>query len=280
MSIRSRLLFLVGGFAALAAAIVTLALVTLGDYGRMMTQYDRANANAWHGERVNHLVSRVVMESRGIYASDDRAEAALFARNLKTNLDDMEALLVQWQAQVTPGEALRLQGLAKTAKDFIALRREVVERGLVGDVVGAEALGVGNRATRIAFQTELDLIVSQTRADLAAARQAAEVYSDQRAAGFFITALIGTLVILGLTLWMIGRFITQPLRDLGAAIIGTSKGNYNLELKDGSGQTEIASLWRAVSVLKERAQEAERLASAQRDAERREELKLREILLD
>jgi len=124
--------------------------------------------------------------------------------------------------------------------------------------------------------------VQTTRKDLDTAKARAEDFNKRRAGDFLLTALIGIAVIMGLSLWIVSHFITSPLRNLASAIIRTSRGEYDTPLPETrtEDQDEVASVWRALAVLKERAIEAERLATAQREAEHQNELKLREILLD
>ena len=280
MSIRTRILALVGSFAVMALIVTALGLMTIGDYNAMLARFDHAYHNAWRGERLNHLVSNVVMESRGIYIAHDTGETQTFANNLNRNLDDMEQLLAEWQSDATPDEAVRLKPLISDASQFMALRRKVAQLGAAGASEQAEQLGLSNRQMRIAFQDKVEAMVSTTRAQLATTRSAVDGYTRRRAASFFVTALIGIGVMLALTMWIVSRTITGPLRDLATAIVKTSKGEHDVPLPEPHGTDEISKVWRAVAVLREQGIEHERLASAQREAERLEELKLREILLD
>lgn len=280
MSIRTRILALVGSFAVMALIVTALGLMTIGDYNAMLARFDHAYHNAWRGERLNHLVSNVVMESRGIYGAHDTGEAQTFAANLNRNLDDMEQLLTEWQGDATPDEAVRLKPLVSDASQFIALRRKVAQLGAAGASEQAEQLGLSNRQTRIAFQDKVETMVTTTRAQLATARTAVDGYTRRRAASFFVTALIGIGVMLALALWIISQTITRPLRELAMAIVKTSKGEHDIPLPQPRGTDEISEVWRAVAVLRDRGIEHELLATAQREAERQAEMKLREILLD
>ena len=112
------------------------------------------------------------------------------------------------------------------------------------------------------------------------ARQETLRYGQQRYRDFLIAALVDIVLMLGLSLWIITHFITKPLRALAAAIIRTSKGDYTAPLPNNVGSGEVASVWKALDVLKTRAIEAEKAAAAQREAERQQERELRQILLD
>ena len=280
MSIRARILILVGCFALMAFTVTGLGLLTINDYNRMMKDYDHAYDSTWRGERFNHLISNVVMETRGIYIADNEAQRTGFVKNLRDNLNEMEAFTRNWQAHAEPDEKAQIDKLAGQATGFIALRREVADLAASGKLTAAEALSTSNRVDRIAFQAEVESLVEKTRKDLAAAKAEADHFNKRRAGDFLLTALVGIAIIMALSLWIVSHFITNPLRNLASAIIRTSKGEYDQVIEETGGQDEVSSVWRALAVLKERAQEAERLAAAKAAEDQEKELKLREILLD
>ena len=280
MSIRTRILILVGCFALMAFTVTGLGLMTIGDYNRMMKDYDHAYDRTWRGERFNHLISNIVMETRGIYIADDQAQRDGFIRNMRGDLDEMESFIRQWQADARPAERPQIDALAAQAAPFIALRRHVTDLATQGELATAEATSTGNRPERIAFQERVETLVQQTRIELAAAKAEADHFNKRRASDFLLTALVGIAIIMALSLWIVSHFITDPLRNLASAIIRTSKGEYDQVIEETEGRDEVSSVWRALAVLKERAMEAERLAAAKAAEEHEKELKLREILLD
>ena len=280
MSIRARILILVGCFALMAFTVTGLGLLTISDYNRMMKDYDHAYDGTWRGERFNHLISNVVMETRGLYITTDADQRAGFVKNLRADLDEMETFTRDWQTHADPDEKAQINALALQAAGFIALRRKVADLAASGDVPAAQVLSTSNRADRIAFQVQVEALVQKTRSDLTVAKAEADHFNKRRAGDFLLTALVGIAIIMALSLWIVSHFITNPLRNLASAIIRTSKGEYDQVIEETEGQDEVSSVWRALAVLKERAQEAERLAAAKAAEEHEKELKLREILLD
>ncbi len=280
MSIRARILILVGCFALMAFTVTGLGLLTISDYNRMMKDYDHAYDRTWRGERFNHLISDVVMETRGLYIAVDTNQRDGFVKNLRADLDEMESFTRNWQADASPAEKPQINTLAAQATSFIALRRRVADLAASGDVTAAQILSTSNRADRIAFQSQVETLVQKTRKDLVTAKAQAEHFNKRRAGDFLLTALVGIAIIMALSLWIVSHFITNPLRNLASAIIRTSKGEYDQIIEETEGQDEVSSVWRALAVLKERAQEAERLAAAKAAEEQEKEMKLREILLD
>jgi methyl-accepting chemotaxis protein len=279
MSIRTRLIALMAGFALTALAIAALGLMTLSDYRAMMADNNRAWENSWRGERLNHLVSNVVMESRGMYAATGPEEIPMFAGNVNRNLDSIEGLLREWKA-AGPEEAKIVAAITPDVNHFIAVRRQMAQLAVTGHEGEAHALGLGNRPDRTAFQAHLDTMVSEIRTQLDAARRRAADYNRTRAADFAIAAGLGVLLMTALGLWVLAQFVTRPLKALARAIIDTAESDYSVPLPDPGGKDEISTVWRALNVLKDRAIEAERLAAMQREAEHQKEIELRQLILD
>ena len=123
MSIRARIMALVACFALMALVVTGLGLATIADYNRMMKDYGRAYENAWRGERLNHLVSNVVMESRGVYIARNREEMDTFVTGLATNLDEIDDLIKTWKADSSPQELRGLQPILNDTQTFLTVRR-------------------------------------------------------------------------------------------------------------------------------------------------------------
>ncbi|WP_443751088.1 HAMP domain-containing protein [Asticcacaulis solisilvae] len=276
MSIRARILTLVSCFAILALVVTGLGLQTIADDNRSLHAYDHAYDNALRAERLNHIVSNVVLETRGLYVARSDEELRGFVKGLNTNLDALQLALAQWEASLTPSESDRLAAIQQDAQAFISLRRQVAEYAAAGRLEDAHTLSTNNRADRIAFQNKVDAIVLKTVSELNTAKAETETRNRDRTTVFLVACIGSILILLAAALWLVTHFVTRPLRQLAAAIVRTSKGDYAVPLPAGDGKTEIGEVWQALSVLKFHAIEAEQL----RQAEHERELKLREIMLD
>ncbi|MGB7659542.1 MAG: hypothetical protein WBL96_14575 [Pseudolabrys sp.] len=72
-------------FALMAATTVALSMVAVSNAHRhaaLTEEFESANAGSWNVERINGLIYASTMETRGIYMSSDRAEAAKYADSL------------------------------------------------------------------------------------------------------------------------------------------------------------------------------------------------------
>lgn len=280
MSIRLRLMALIAAFGVMALLITGLALVSLDRYKTMMSEYGAAYEHAYDIERINRMVSTVVMESRGIYLSRDKAEASVFAGNLTRNLDELEQVLNDWRLSKDAEERADYRQIEAAARDLITSRRTVVQLANEGDITKATAVGTGDRENRIALQQRLDTLVVEAHKDLAQTQAEAVAFSQKRSQTFLIMALVSIAAILGLSAWAILHFITRPLRLVAGTIISLSEGRLDTPVPEAEGKDEVDALWRAIARLKAHAIEAEKIVAAQREAERLQALEARQLILD
>jgi len=280
MSIRLRLMALIASFGLVSLIITGLALMSLSEYRGHMRRYGQAYEEAYRIERINHTVTKAVMESRGIYASQTATEARSFAGHLNGDLDQLEADLSQWRTSSDPLTRHRYQAVAPAAAQFIAMRRELSRIGGEGRTAEAKAMGTNAREGRMRFQSQLDALVAEAREDLTVAENEAMRFADARARTFLTVALLSIILILSGAIWLIVHFITRPLRQVAHTIIGLSEGRLDTPVPDATGKDEVADVWRAVARLKANAVEAEKIITAQREIERQQTLEARQLLLD
>lgn len=281
MSIRLRLMALIASFAVMSLLITGLALMSLDRYKAMMGAYGAAYDHAYDIERINHMISNVVMESRGIYLSEDAAEAKIFAGNLSRGLDEVERVLQSWKQSNDAEERARYTAIEPTARTFIAVRRQVVALANEGAIDKATALGTSSREDRIQLQKSLDKLVIEARKDLTNTQAEAATFSAQRSQTFLLMALFSIAGILCLSALAILHFITRPLRHVAGTIISLSEGKLDTPVPDDTDDKgEVAELWRAIARLKAHAIEAEKIVAAQRETERLQALEARQLILD
>jgi len=261
MTIKSRILMLVAVFALMAGAITGLGLVTIGDYNRIITDYGRAYENAYHGERLNRIVTAVVMDSRGVYMAEDTAAAAPFADKVDKSLEEMMQLLADWKKGLRPGELPELAQVEARARQFSTFRREVADIGR--NVSPAEANIMGNnednRNNRMEFQKEIDNMVDVIRVDLDRTKADVANYSATRSVLFLVMALSGIVGLVVLAMWMSIKTISRPLQNVSHIVTRLSEGALDTVVPEARGKDEISVLQRAIRILRDGAREAEQL---------------------
>jgi methyl-accepting chemotaxis protein len=245
--------------------VAGIGIKTIHDHSAMTATLDRAHAHAFYGERLSRLVTAVVMESRGIYAAKSPEDAARFADGMDETLGDLVALMAEWKA--APGSA-DARGLAEAigpkVEEFVAFRRELATAGRV-DPAKADEIGntESNRANRRALQEAIDRTVVANNAALEALEGQISAFEATRARNFSIFAFVAALTLLLPSLWIAVRGISRPLDRVTGAIKAISDGAYDTEIPQTSGKDEIATLWRAVAVLRDKVAAAEDLKARQ-----------------
>ncbi len=278
MTIKFRILALVACFTLMASAITGLGLVTISDYNKVLLTNSKAYENAFRGEHLNRLVTAVVMESRGVYASVDTTEAKKYAEGMDKQLDDIQTLLTEWKADLAPGELPEFAAVADKAQEFIAFRRETSRLGR--EVSPAEASIQGkndaNRNNRKAFQAKIDAMVKHTKENLNQSQAEMEKYKSTRSIQFLLIAAAGIVALVGLSLWVTIKSISQPLQHVAQNVMRISEGAYDTQIPEARGNDEVSSLWRSVRTLRDRALEVESLKAHQIEEEARIALNMRE----
>jgi methyl-accepting chemotaxis protein len=278
MTIKSRILLLVGCFALMASAVTGLGLVTIQDYNRILREVSEAHENAYRGEHLNRLVTAAVMESRGVYMSKDTGEAKKYADGVDKNLDKIQKLLAEWQPTLAPGQLPEFDSVKTKADEFVGFRRELAR---LGRDVSPEAANVqgnneANRSNRKGFQEKIDVMVAHIHANLEATEAKLAAYKEKRIWQFLLIAVTGILAVLGASLWVAFKQISRPLQHVTQNVVRIAEGAYDTEIPDARGKDEISSLWRSIRTLRDHALEAETLKAHQREEEERIAINMRE----
>ena len=270
MKIRTKIFALVAALSLVAIVTAAVGISTLQTYNQAVDSVKLASNRALYGERLNRLVTNVVMEARGIYASKDTKEARKFGDGLLSSLKDIDALLKEWEPIVPASGRTLFDAVVKDAAEFKAFRSETVRLGTEVSPEAANAQGNtdANRANRKAFQVSIDALTKRGSEEVeAVGRHAAELY-DQRLMLLISIACGGTAIAL-LIGWFVGhRQIARPLKAVTEAIQKLAAGDYNLP-KAKAGSDEVGDIWKATQVFAGAMQEAELLRQEQAEAELR-----------
>ncbi|MBF9232887.1 methyl-accepting chemotaxis protein [Microvirga alba] len=269
MKIKTKIFALVGVLSLVAIVIAGVGMSTLRTYNGAVEEVKAAATRALYGERLNRLVTHVVMEARGIYASKDTKEARKFGDGLLSALNDIDALLKQWEALVPRDDRALFDAVVRDAADFKAFRNETARLGadVSPEAANAQGNNEANRANRKAFQTSIDTLTKRGSEQVEAVEKGALALYDQRLKQLASITLGGTLIAL-LIGWLVGhRQIARPLQGVTGAIQRLASGDYNLPHVRHS-KDEIGDIWKATQVFASAMQEADELRQAQANTEK------------
>ncbi len=221
------------GLLALLVVIAGFLAATSFQSLRLQTEYRRllatSSAAANHIGRVDALIYAVVMESRGIYMSTERAKIAQFGEELLKRNRELAGVVAEWKASVREDDADQFSALEQRIEQFIDFRRELVRRAVeIGPAAGRQwGDNDDNRNVRSALNADLEAL---GRIYAKRAQEVADLGNRNRYASWYLAALgFVTLVLASLVVVVVRKFVTGPLYDITSATDRVATGNIETE---------------------------------------------------
>ena len=223
-SIANRALALVAlaGFAAIGVAALGAHALGLGRSAALEIQ--RSGERAMLAEQLNGVIYRIVMESRGIYASKTTAEAKPFAKNLVEGLAELNTVMGRLEANA--GHTAEIIELARQVQSFTQFRAELARVGV--EVSPQEADKLGNNATNRANRAGLNKLVvallDDARSEAAQSSQRLTERTQVLQAAFVAGAVLLALIITLGALAVLVRTVRRPLAEATAVLERVLRG--------------------------------------------------------
>ncbi|MCJ2051345.1 methyl-accepting chemotaxis protein [Methylobacterium sp. J-070] len=260
MKIGGKVLGFVTACSLTTLIVAGVSVVTLHSFDRSLATVESASSRALNAANFNRLAAEVTMDSRGVYASADRAEAAKYAAGVRKGLAEMDALRTVWAPTVTGAERPLFDAMARNADAFRTLRSALADAGETISPRAAADLGFNdaNRTNRKAFQASIDALVNQGRAEMSAIQAESQALFESRSLLLLGLALAGTLICGALGVFVGQRQIARPLRSVAEAIQRLARGEHTVPTIK-PGRDEIGAIWASMQVLGETMRSAEAL---------------------
>ena len=250
---------------AIAAALaIAFGVKTLERYATTTKEMQSASHRAAIAERINGLVNGVVMESRGIYMSEDLAGAERFIPLLLQGLREIEVLMQDWRPLIGPGDQDSFANVARRVEEFVAFRREMVRLARERSIAAARTMGdeEGNRSNRKALNEALKRIAGTNDAR-SASLDTELVHMQQSSADLLIgTGALALAGGLALALLLVQRRIAGPLLRLSATMRRLAAAEPVEEIPLVERGDEIGDMARSVAVFRDNARARAALESA------------------
>ena len=267
MKIKTKILALILACGAITLGVAGLGIATLSRFNGAMEESRYAAQGALDAANLNRLVTNVVLESRGVYAAADTADARKYADRLRGNLTAMNALLTAWGRRIPAEEQAMFARVTQGAAAFTTLRQEIARLGteVAPKAAAEQGFNETNRANRQAFQDSIDALVSSGQARVAAIDAAADALYAERLTLLVALAVGGTLGCL-LIGGLVGyRQVAAPLSGVTAAIRRLSQGDLTLPAHEAR-RDEIGEIWQSMAVFAQSMRETETLRASQEAA--------------
>ncbi|MCB1447506.1 MAG: HAMP domain-containing protein, partial [Rhizobiaceae bacterium] len=256
MNISGKIYSLVGILCLSALVIGATALYSVNEYSARLGEYKLVSDRVYLGERLNRLVTAVVMEARGIYAAKDTAGAKKFAGGIVDNLGEMDKVLAAWAPLVGPEQKATFDKLLGRSAEFRTFRTETARLGTEEAPAAANKQGnnEANRANRKAFQKEIDAIVEADQAILAEVQGAIEAFKRSVLLTVSLITAIGLAAGAGLGVYIARVHLSNPILRITRAIREVADGRFDLDVPFIGRKDEIGQMAAAVGVFKENGQ--------------------------
>jgi methyl-accepting chemotaxis protein len=246
MNIGGKVLGFVGACSVTTLVVAGVSVMTLQSFDHALSTVESASSRALNAANFNRLAAEVTMDSRGVYASADKAEAAKYAAGIRKGLAEMDAVRAAWAPTVTDAERPLFDTMVRNAEAFRSLRSALADAGETVSPRAAADLGFNdaNRANRKVFQASIDALVTE----MTAIQSETRALFQARSFLLLGLALAGTLVCAALGLLVGQRQIARPLRAVSEAIQRLSRGDHTLPAIKPS-RDEIGAIWESMHVL-------------------------------
>jgi methyl-accepting chemotaxis protein len=268
MRIRTKIFALVGALSLVTVATAAVGTGTVQTYNDAVDHVKGASIRALNSERLNRLVTGVVMESRGVYAAKDTQSAKQFSNGILALLKQIDSLLNDWEPLVPEDDKALFDNLRKSAASFKTFRMETARLGVEVSPAAANEQGnnEANRANRKAFQDSIDAMTKRSSEMVEVVDQSTDALY-RHSLILLISLAVGAS---GLAL-IIGSFvghrqIARPLQLVTSSIQRLAAGSYELPAANPR-RDEIGEIWKAMRVFADAIAEATRLRERQAEAE-------------
>jgi methyl-accepting chemotaxis protein len=265
VKIGTKINLLVGLMSLVACVIAGMSVFAVDQYSREQSAYADIADRVQNGERLNRLVTAVVMDARGIYAAKDAAAAVPFGDGVTKNLGEMEKLVADWAAVVPSSQKAQFDKLTAGFRDFKAFRSETVRLGTTDGPQAANLQGNNdaNRANRRAYQAEIDAVVASDRAELDTLSARMASFENQIFYAVLAVALLGVGGGLAFGLYVGRSQISRPILTLTYSMRRLAEGDYDAAVPFAGRRDEIGDMAAAVEVFKTNGVEIARMTDVE-----------------
>ena len=271
LSIAAKLYAIFALMATTTIALSVVAVTAARHHAALTDEFESANAGTWNVERVNGLIYAVVMESRGVYMSDDIKTSKIYADGILKFNKQIAKVVVDWKKSVRGDDAELFVQFSQRIAQFIDFRRELARLGTeVSPAAGREwGDNDANRSVRKALNKDLDQLTEIY------SKRATRVYSeidtgiDKTAMWLSLLACFAVLLATA-GAWVISRSVAKPIADITRVTEAVAAGDASISVPFSERSDEIGALARSIGVFQRAMRSNEELNRTVRgDAEMR-----------
>ena len=239
-------------FALMAATTVALSMVAVSNAHRhaaLTEEFESANAGSWNVERINGLIYASTMETRGIYMSSDRAEAAKYADSLVKVTDQISSVIGDWQRSVRNNDALAFSNFAVRITGYQDALYKLAPLAKQSGPQAAREWAEKNLPTQVRAELSKDLEkLSQHYSD-----RASQIYTridegiDRTAMLLSVLACFAVILAIAGAL-TIARSVIKPITEITNVTQAVAAGDGSIAIPFSNRSDEIGALAKSIGV--------------------------------
>ena len=158
LSIAAKLYAIFALMATTTIALSVVAVTAARHHQSLTDEFESANAGTLNVEKVNGLIYAVVMESRGVYMSDDMKTSKIYADGILKFNEQIAKVVEDWKKSVRGDDAELFGQFSGRIAQFIDFRRELARLGTEVSPAAGRVWGDNdaNRSVRKALNKDLE----------------------------------------------------------------------------------------------------------------------------
>ena len=271
LSIAAKLYVIFALMATTTIALSAVAVTAARHHQNLTDEFESANAGTLNVEKVNGLIYAVVMESRGVYMSDDMKTSKIYADGILKFNKQIAKVVENWKKSVRGDDAELFGQFTGRIAQFIDFRRELARLGTEVSPAAGRVWGDNdaNRSVRKALNKDLEQLtkIYATRAS----RVYTEIDTGIDKTAMWLSLLAGLAVMLAAVgAWVIMRSVAKPIADITHITEAVAAGDASVVVPFSDRSDEIGALARSIGVFQRAMRSNEELNRTVRsDAEMR-----------
>ena len=246
LSVAEKSCAIVAGLVIVTSVLLVMSIQTV----RLQTGYRHLQSSSAQAAnnigRVNGLIYAIVMESRGIYMSTERAKVKEYADELLKRTRELTGVMKRWEETVLDDDAEQFAAFNRRITQFIDFRKELVRRAVEVSPAAGREWGDNDENRSLRSQLNVDLEALE-RIYNERAHDAAELGDHGRYASWYLLALgFGAFIFAALNVYLMKYLVIGPLSEITQATDQVAAGNIRDEIPHFRRTDEIGRLAVAV----------------------------------
>ncbi|UFW43190.1 HAMP domain-containing protein [Bradyrhizobium sp. WSM471] len=238
--------YAIAGFLGIVTAfLLVMSVQTVRLQNSYRNMQASSAAAAINSGLVNASIYAIVMDSRGIYMSTERAKVNEFADGILKRSHELAEVMKGWEPTVRSEDFERFASLKRRIAQFIDFRQELVRRAVEISPAAAREFGDTEASSTVRSRLNADLEALQRGYNERTREADGLAEQNCYAAGYLFMLGLAALVLAALNVLVIRDSVLARLSDIAQATDRIRTGDIESEVPHLRRQDEIGRLARA-----------------------------------